>query len=910
VGCQLLTLSVIDQNADLMDDVNLNDEDWYVENPLTTTVTASCPAGRLFCQGDLNFSMGTSAVPYDPLSAARFNVITSTVDFSSPTDEQLNGECTVDRFDDPANSFTTFRYALDCPALRLSPNESVRFDFTIWVQPSVEIPLDIQATWDEVGAGYQEVTKTLQLPLAHIHPLIFLPGYLGTFPPRPGGPIEPLQHTYDNLIEALRVIGYEAGMSGSRASLVLHGYDYRTSLKSTGTGDIANLVAQIRSYPSGLFDYIDFAKIDFVTHSTGGLIARAYVEDSNRHNEQNVHQMTLIASPNRGIPYAYEGWYGGNPEVLGLMGYEFASIVGANAYCDAQWQGVEDNFNHITTAAIRANLYEYIHEYAPSVQGFLPPGDYIPDMPRYLYRDGDIADVYPFGQPASPFQTDLNSHLLGNEDTLDVNKLIQPDLKIYALYGSGNPDSNRPTWGQLGVIEKTWSNFTRSVDVSLVKQLGLYNTLMWQYGIPVSYQNTSGDSLVPADSGNLKFVPALNWANNIHSVDEGDFTHTGLVEQPQAVQIALKHLTGRMGEDDFYFWTKQPPGETSYSPLFVSCAPDLRILIEDINTGLEAGHDLISGSVINQIPGSYVSAPGEEHQWIFVPFLGGSGHYMVHTAVTAPGQPYNVGVIIPGPNGEWAVRTLQGDVADPNTSYDFTFQSPVIPLLSADTFVFDMVPVGSSQTRILTITNAALDRSLPVGELSLSGEGAAHFTLQNNTCVQQVLAPGQSCTVNILFSPLSLGEKIAALSLLTNNDELQTTISLMGGLPPVYLPVIFKNASGTPMLAVPAVPEGIFNSPLPIPTPTPVPVTIETLITGVDTACQQGKIDNQGVRQSLEAKLAQVEKHINDGEAEKATNQLQAFINEVQAQRGKHIAVETADQLLALSGQLMAQLRQ
>jgi hypothetical protein len=65
--------------------------------------------------------------------------------------------------------------------------------------------------------------------------------------------------------------------------------------------------------------------------------------------------------------------------------------------------------------------------------------------------------------------------------------------------------------------------------------------------------------------------------------------------------------------------------------------------------------------------------------------------------------------------------------------------------------------------------------------------------------------------------------------------------------------------------------------------------TIAALTTCVEHAVSQGLITSQGVANSLLAKLNAAQAAQDRGQTSVAINDLQAFINEVQAQAGKHI---------------------
>jgi hypothetical protein len=74
--------------------------------------------------------------------------------------------------------------------------------------------------------------------------------------------------------------------------------------------------------------------------------------------------------------------------------------------------------------------------------------------------------------------------------------------------------------------------------------------------------------------------------------------------------------------------------------------------------------------------------------------------------------------------------------------------------------------------------------------------------------------------------------------------------------------------------------------------------TISSLRTCVQLAADEGFIDNQGVTNSLLAKLDAAQAALDRGQTGVAINLLIAFIHEVQAQAGKHIVQEHASHLV------------
>lgn len=79
----------------------------------------------------------------------------------------------------------------------------------------------------------------------------------------------------------------------------------------------------------------------------------------------------------------------------------------------------------------------------------------------------------------------------------------------------------------------------------------------------------------------------------------------------------------------------------------------------------------------------------------------------------------------------------------------------------------------------------------------------------------------------------------------------------------------------------------------------PLDTTVQSLHVCVQHAADQGFIDNQSVANSLLAKLGAAQNAVNRNQPDVAANQVQAFIQEVQAQAGKHIDQMHAEHMIA-----------
>lgn len=86
--------------------------------------------------------------------------------------------------------------------------------------------------------------------------------------------------------------------------------------------------------------------------------------------------------------------------------------------------------------------------------------------------------------------------------------------------------------------------------------------------------------------------------------------------------------------------------------------------------------------------------------------------------------------------------------------------------------------------------------------------------------------------------------------------------------------------------------------------------TIQALRACVTDAAAMGHIDNQGVANSLLAKLDSAQAALDRAQPQVAVTKLTAFIHEVEAQAGKHIDAEHANHMVMHAQEVIAVLSQ
>ena len=130
-------------------------------------------------------------------------------------------------------------------------------------------------------------------------PAVVIPGIMGSAQVMGEWKLDPILHTYDDLIKSLKTNGYENGKN-----LFVFPYNWRSSNKVSAL----HLQGKIEE----IMQKTHVSKVDIVAHSMGGLVTRAYVEEieGTQYND-TIDQLITMGTPHRGSPEAYLKWEAG-----------------------------------------------------------------------------------------------------------------------------------------------------------------------------------------------------------------------------------------------------------------------------------------------------------------------------------------------------------------------------------------------------------------------------------------------------------------------------------------------------------------------------------------------------------------------------------------------------------------------
>ncbi|MEK9154064.1 MAG: hypothetical protein AAB798_01180 [Patescibacteria group bacterium] len=219
-------------------------------------------------------------------------------------------------------------------------------------------------------------------------PVIIIPGILGSEQHNGEWVIDPILHTYDDLIATLDENGYTP-----EQDLFTFPYNWRKSNIETALL-LKQKIDEVKTICS-------CGKVDLVAHSMGGLAARQYIQSPAY--DHDVDQLIFLGTPHLGAPKAYLMWDGG--EVSPANDF-FDELLEKLLKHEALEEGYISLFNYIRTEPIE------------SVRELLPTYNYI--------LDGNSLRQYPDNYPRNSFLEDLNNN---------VAQLLNSGIEIHNIVG-------------------------------------------------------------------------------------------------------------------------------------------------------------------------------------------------------------------------------------------------------------------------------------------------------------------------------------------------------------------------------------------------------------------------------------------------------------------------------------------
>lgn len=243
-------------------------------------------------------------------------------------------------------------------------------------------------------------------------PVIVIPGILGSWEKNGELVIDPVLHTYDDLINTFILNGFVEG-----ETIFPFPYEWRESNIFTA-GLLRDKINEVQ-------EICGCEKVDLVAHSMGGLVARYYIQSGLY--EDDVDQLIFLGTPHLGSVNSYLTWEGGEfaPSATGWITNHIFST-----------EAKKEGFN---------SLLDYIRgRPVVSIQQLLPTFDYLRE------KDTDLLREYPNYYPPNTFLENLNANVFELINSgVDITNIVgnTGNNTITALRVVGSVESQKWEYG-------------------------------------------------------------------------------------------------------------------------------------------------------------------------------------------------------------------------------------------------------------------------------------------------------------------------------------------------------------------------------------------------------------------------------------------------------------------------------
>jgi pimeloyl-ACP methyl ester carboxylesterase len=431
-------------------------------------------------------------------------------------------------------------------------------------------------------------------PSSEFEPVIVIPGILGSWQKNGQWVLDPILHTYDNLVNTFLANGYVADKT-----IFTFGYDWEKS-----NIDTAHLISQkIESVKQTC----KCSHVDLVAHSMGGLVAAQYIESADY--KDDVDQAFFIATPFEGAPAIYRAWEGG---VI-----ELGSSTSPSTLIAIQNKILNRIYDREAKDAGYENIFEYIQgKPVSSVQELLPIYD-------YLFSATNLSElIYPNDYPRNSFLEGLVKNFSRKvRDRVQTNVILADDHMDDTQSGFAiAPSSRLPLWPDGEPSEILTDAGDGTVPRSSIENL-----------IGVAEKEFNADHNGIASSSGPYIFREMN-GRNVSSISGKTYSYANVdfsILTSKIAPSAREYKAAAETTKDIVI------SSTIRSALFIILfSPiDMQVTAPD---GKRIGKDFITNSTINEIPDAVYSGPIDEYEYLLIPNPL-PGTYQVKTIGTGSG---------------------------------------------------------------------------------------------------------------------------------------------------------------------------------------------------------------------------------------------------------------------------------
>jgi hypothetical protein len=438
---------------------------------------------------------------------------------------------------------------------------------------------------ESLGIPYYKITGVKE----KADPAVIIPGILGSWEKNGQWILDPMAHSYDNLVDTLKANGYVENQD-----LFTFPYDWERSNVETAKL-LAQKISQIKTICA-------CEKVDLVAHSMGGLVGTQYIMSADYQND--VDQFFMLGTPLAGSPKAYKAWE------AGVMDFGDPRV---NVF-------LQRIFDREAKDSGYTNVYSYIRtKPVSSIQELLPV------FKNYLTFGSTILQ-FPTGYPQNPFL----QNLVGDISTY-TEKVLH---KVQTYVVAGNTGAASTTVGFVVKNSTQPSLWEHGEVVSTLDGEGdstVPLTSAAYFSVP--NKNLEGVEHVKIPNGSSSYVfkeltgqDPITVINKEYSVLNADWALAASKLAPSKGDFRILVQTLKEAFIDNVI------GRT-FLLLMIFSPVDIKVTAPD---GSQIGKDFASGSNLNQIPNAVYSGPLDEYEYILItdPL---PGQYRVETIGTGSG---------------------------------------------------------------------------------------------------------------------------------------------------------------------------------------------------------------------------------------------------------------------------------
>jgi len=524
-------------------------------------------------------------------------------------------------------------------------------------------------------------------------------------------------------------------------------------------------------------------KADVVAHSMGGVLAKKYG------TKENIHSITTVATPHYGSPWADIIW-----PMVDEADHDLGEWLIAQSFNDLKLNGIRLNVTNGAIEDLRTNTHNVLANslHCPTyvISGIWPASDQ-----RTILFIKMLAWVVKYcrlpGWQAIDVVNDLvgfNQYLFGNE---------RNDWAVSESSQEGGLPPGDDDW--------VWWHLSETTDDEILDKIiaFLHRTSTPPSPAPALYAQTLEEPRL------RRFLPDVKMGESSGTVEitnpldgqtfnPGDTVTVEITVSNENAVVLLSTSTvesALIEEAPYTFQFVIPIEAIGPVTIMVGARDDVGFIASDevtiniaqiaslIGMALYPDSPLIPMALGSSVPLTVYGLYGDNVSRNIT----GSGCGTTYSSSSSTIAEVSIdGMITANSAGQAIITVTNSGVSKQVTA--ICNSEPDITVMPVG-YYFGSVNAGSSSAvQDFTVANTGT-AGLIIGTVSLTGDAAGDFTIQQETCSSRTLGISEECTADVVFTPTASGARNANLTIISNDPDRPTAdVPLSGeGITPTVI---------------------------------------------------------------------------------------------------------------------------